>query len=337
MPDGENVQGQAQEPAKHITVTDGNITFSDEAKAGFASLLEDASVITEEGGTPANDTVTDIVEEETRSAEPEPKGAQKWKLKVDGEEEEVSQEELLARAQMGTHYTKQMQQLRERERAMAPYDSLFRQLQMDPNLNKHIADYFAGARQSQPQREQPPDDPIEALKWEAKQEALKEIRAEVEPLKQQAQEIARRQERDAYLSSISRDPLFGEVHAEINKLVRSIPDGNKMIEVYRKLDSDPKAYNEVYQKVRDQLAKTKQAAQTGAPQQGQNGQQPPVPRKSETERAPFMESAGIIPAESEVSKQRDIVTKSKARALRTGDTDALAEFLRDGGFLKGIA
>jgi len=311
--------GNIQAPM--VSVDDGEVNFSDSGLEILSSLISDPvpeETAPEAPPENAKAPETPPVLEEKEEVPPQ----QKFKIKVDGQEEEVPLEELVARAQMGTHFTKEMQALRERERALSPYEGLVKQLQQDPNLNKHIADYWSHP----PQPEQQPvfDDPIEQLKWETKQETIREFEKVLQPIREQQRELSRQQIIDKTKAAVMSDPMFRDVHTEIGKYVQSLPRSVGET-IFQKLDQDPQAYLEMYQTVRDRLAVQKPNETTG------------IKTTPKEDHAPLLESGGSAPPESAVVEQRTKIDKAKARALRDGKTESLQEFLITGGFLKHLA
>jgi hypothetical protein len=256
---------------------------------------------------------------------PQQEVARKLKLKVDGQELEVDEAHAISLAQMGAHYTREMQALRDKERQMAPYDALFQQLQRDPNLNQYISQYY----QNQGKPETPPtfEDPIEQLKWETKQQTIKEIEDKYfKPLMQQRATEKQEAVIERTRNQVQRDPLFTQTHAEIERWVRTLPTKD-MVTTVQKLDTDPNAYLAVYKQAREFVSK--QPVTTP----GKEAPVPPAPKEG-TEHAPILEKPGNAPiTASAEKKQAEKISKAKANALRSGDTDALADYLKVGGFI----
>jgi len=295
----------------------GELKFSEAGLEGFKELLK-ADVHVEPRPT------QEALDETEPKPEPEPEikpESPKRKLKVDGQEIEVTEDELITLAQQGKDYTKKTQQLSEERNAMAPFDALIRQLKTDPALSQHIAKYW----QPQPTTETTKpqfDDPIEQLKWETKQEVLADFRKEMQeamtPLHRQSALNQVRQQ-------VQADPDYKEVHQAIVDMVASMPPSIQK-NMYLQLDQDPASYVEAFQAQKTRLAALKKAAPDK-----------PITEKTgetrRTERAPILETTGTLPSEETQRSQRAKIDKAKAKVLRDGSVDALQDYLETGGFL----
>lgn len=274
---------------------------------------------------PQKEEAAAVKKEAEPPAKQEPEKPSAKKLKWQGKEIEVPEEELVTLAQKGYDYTQKTQHLSERERQMAPMEGLFKQVQTDPNLAKHIASYFqAGQAQPQQAQQRVPDDPVEALKHEiiqqAKQELQKEFQAQVAP-------VQRQQVIQQVMMEVSRDPDYNEVQGEIKTWLQSLPPPLAKT-VYLQLDQDPQSYLETYGKFKADMKARKQT--TPEPQRAA---EPPVKK---VERAPVLESSGTVsPSDAGESKRKDIERKKK-RALQSGDPGALADWLVSSGSIDQI-
>lgn len=300
--------------------SNGEMQFTEEGFKGFKALLD--SDVNE-----TNQPESEVAEEEPKDKEPEqqevketPKEVAKRKLKVDGEIIEKTEEEVESLAQMGLDYTKKMQALAEEKRSLSPYEGLIKQLQTDPNLSQHIANYW-----QKPEKVETPhfDDPIEQLKYEIKQEVIRETKREIEekvtPLHKQAvlNDVKTR---------VQSDPDYAVVHKAIIDMVASQPPSLQK-NMYLQLDQDPASYLEAFQHFKTQINSLKT--------EPKNEAKSPEPVKK-TERAPILEASNNTPSEETVKGQRVKLDKARARALREGSVDALQEFLITGGFLEHL-
>jgi hypothetical protein len=145
--------------------------------------------------------------EEAAPPEP-PKEKETRKIKWQGKEIDVTEDELTNLAQQGYDYTKKTQALSDKERQLAPMEGLFKQVQSDPRLAQHIAGYFQGG---QPQPAQ-------------HQQVIQQVMMEV-----------------------SRDPEYNEVQGEIKTWLQSLPAPLAKT-IYLQLDQDPQSYLETYGK-----------------------------------------------------------------------------------------
>ena len=298
---------------------EGGIEFSEQGLQGLQELFDGAPVVREkEKETPTEETP------EPEKPDEQPAVTPKYKIKVEGKEEELSVDELIARAQMGTDYTKKTQQLAEKERQLAPLEGLQRQLQTDPNFNQHILSYF-GQKKETPV-EQPPEDPVDRLKWEMRQEILADVKKEIQG---SIQPLTHQQVVQQVRTSVMADPQYHEVHGRIVEYVKSLPPAIQKT-AYLQLDQDPQAYLDTFQHFKRQIT-------TQPTQETPKEQLPPTPVQK-TDHAPLLENAGSLPPTStDAVKQREKIDKAKAKALRSGSTEALADFIQIGGFLKDFA
>ncbi len=256
-------------------------------------------------------TDTTTVVKDTTEPEPPVETPSKVTLKWQGQEREVTQEELLALAQQGFDYTKKTQSLAEERDQLAPYVGFIKAVQSDPAKAQLIAAILAG-QQPQPTPEKKFDDPIEQLKWETKQEAVAEIRRE---LQQNIAPLQRQQALNEVRMQVQSDPDYQVVHNSIIDLVKSQPPTVQRM-LYMQLDQNPQAYLEAFQHFKSKLSKPPET---------------PIPAKRET-KAPILEAGGISPPDGlEARDKRQRIDKQKAKALRSGDPTEIGEWLRTSG------
>ena len=261
-------------------------------------------------------TVESKPTEETKPAEVKPTEEQeeeKFVIKWQGQEKEVSQNELLDLAQKGFDYTKKTQDLALERDNLAPYVGLANRIKADPTLANQIADLVAG-KQPQPKPEVKTfDDPIEQLKWEIKQETLAEAKREISAA---AIPMQRMQVLNAVKAEVQRDPDYAEIHQQIIDMVKSQPPAIQKT-LYLQLDQDPQAYVETFQQFKNNRAS--KVTET------------PKPLKTET-HAPILESGGVTAPEGVESKAKvERISKMKAKALRSGDPTSVADWLKASG------
>jgi hypothetical protein len=255
------------------------------------------------------------------AAPPEPPAkqetAQTRRIKWQGKEIDVTEEELTNLAQQGYDYTKKTQALSDKERQLAPMEGLFKQVQTDPRLAQHIAGYF---QQAQPEKPRIPDDPVEALKHEIIQEAKAQMQREFAPV--QHQQVIQQ-----VMMEVSRDPEYNEVQGEIKTWLSSLPPPLAKT-IYLQLDQDPQSYLETYGKFKAD----RKARQTTKTQEPVNA----TPVKK-VERAPVLESSGTSAPSNPAgeSKRRDI-ERAKKKALQKGDPQSLADWLVSSGSIDNI-
>lgn len=253
--------------------------------------------------------------EETTSEEPE-----KYTIKWQGQEKEVTQAELLDLAQKGFDYTQKTQALATERDQLAPYQGLANLIKSDPVKAAQITAILSGqALQAQPEKKTF-DDPIEQLKWETKQEALAELRKEMAA---NIAPIHRQQALNQVRSQVQADPDYQEVHTKIIEMVKAQPPSIQKA-IYLQLDQDPAAYLDAFQHFKQQKAQKPETTPI------------PKPVKKDT-HAPILESGGVeAPAGIEKKAQAERLSKQKAKALREGSTSALADWLKASGAIEHL-
>lgn len=212
------------------------------------------------------------------------------------------QEKIAARERERDAYlTRKTQEIAEKSRSVQSLEVLGEALRNDPGLKAHLANYKA-----QQQQAEAPTDPIDRITWEAKQQALAEVQAQIAPVIQQ---IQHKQQIDATLSAVRQDPLHKDVYAEIGKMIESLPPGLRE-QTYQRLDSDTAFFSQTYDHYRG-LVSSKPAPKPAAP---------PAPTPVErTTKAPRLESPGAEqPQESTKKRFKDLTSRA-----RSGDLDAL--------------
>ncbi|MGB3988656.1 MAG: hypothetical protein WBK67_03145 [Minisyncoccales bacterium] len=259
--------------------------------------------------------------EETQAKAEEPG---KFTIKWQGQEKEVTQDELLQLAQQGFDYTQKTQQLAAERDQLAPIAGFAQRIKSDPILAAQIANILAGKAPEA----QPPipaagkkfDDPIEQLKWETKQEAIAEIRKEMQA---NLIPLHRQQALNQVKNQIQADPDFREIHQQIIEMVKSQPPAIQKT-LYLQLDQDPRAYLETFAHFKNIKA------------QKSTPEALPKPTKKET-RAPILEAGGVSsPGDVRSKEKTQRLSKQKAAALRSGNPMAIAEWLQDSGAIEHL-
>ena len=294
---------------------------------GIMDLLEDTSPdhsekatsreATEEEKAPVKEEPEEEIPDEAATTdEPE-----KYTIKWQGQEKEVTQEELVNLAQQGFDYTQKTQALSQERDQLAPFMGLAKQIQSDPIKAAQIAAILSGTPpQQQPQKKQF-DDPIEQLKWETKQEALAEIRAEMQ---QQMVPMQRMQVLNQVKAEAQRDPDYAEVHQKIVDMIASQPPALQKT-LYLQLDQDPTSYMEAFQHFKKQKV-TETKTDTTATK---------IVKKEV--KAPILDAGGVASGEQTSSSEKaKRISKQKAAALRSGDPMAIGDWLKDSGALDHI-
>lgn len=281
---------------------------------GIMDMIDNTSPL--DGGTveskgEAKEEVTeDQTEEQTEEATPEVEEPEKYTIKWQGEEKEVTQDELIELAQKGFDYTKKTQDLSIERDNLAPYVGLANQIKARPELAQKIAELLTGTQQT----EQPPSDPVDELKYEMKREAEQiadqKIKTAIEPL-------AQLQRINAVKAEVQRDPDYTKVQAEMLNLIKSQPPALQE-QLARRLNEDIPTYLETFQ-----FLKKKLATETKKPQAV----------KKET-KTPILEAGGVeSPQMADNKAKTERISKMKAKALRSGDPSEIASWLTESGAL----
>lgn len=280
---------------------------------GIMDMIDNTSPLT--GGTVESkgetteeqtEEQTEVQTEEATTEEPE-----KYTIKWQGEEKEVTQDELIELAQKGFDYTKKTQDLSIERDNLAPYVGLANQIKARPELAHKIAELLTGTQQvEQPQI----DDPVEQLKYEMRKEAEQiadqKIKTAIEPLSQ-LQRI------NAVKAEVQRDPDYNKIQAEMVNLIKSQPPVLQE-QLAKRLNEDIPTYLETFQFLKKKLA-------TEAVK--------PTPVKKET-KAPLLEAGGVESPQMANNKAKaERMSKMKAKALRSGDPTEIASWLTESGAL----
>lgn len=314
---------------------------------GLGDALKHFGVIGNEEPAPDTDPVPAASEVITKDKSEDPPPAvkkddappntdadRKLKIKWHGQEIELPEKDLVSLAQQGYDYTKKTQDLAEKERNLAPVEGLAKQIQGDPRFAAYVYQYFNQGGPAQPAAPKPPEDPVERLKYEIRNEIVKElgpqIQQSVQPLTQQS--AVQRVQMD-----VMRDPMFNDVQAKLHEYVNTLPPHSRQMEFMR-LDQDPQSYLEMYGHVREQIVRQKAAAPPDPlPPKNGKGEIPPGARREQ--KAPLLESSGTSePPATKESQKKERLSKAKAKLLAGGDVGALTDWIRESGIsdiLKG--
>jgi hypothetical protein len=285
----------------------------DDLAGGIMDLLEDADPGHSGEAEPKKDEVKEEPKEEEQEEEPEE--VQKYTIKWQGQEKEVTQDELINLAQQGYDYTQKTQALSQERDQLAPLQGLATLLKSDPVKAAQIAAILQG---QVPQTQKKFEDPIEQLKYETKQEALAEIRQE---LQQNLVPLQQQQVLNEVRMMVQADPDYAKVQAQIVEFVRSQPSIVQKA-VYDQLNQNPQAYMETFQHYKSKLTATEK--------------EKPVAVKRET-KAPILASGGVSSPDTVVSKDKmQRLSKKKADALRSGNPMAIGDWLLESGAIDHI-
>ena len=249
-------------------------------------------------------------EEGTPEAEAKPEESKEPPVKVKVGDDELPLDEVVAGYMKEKDYRQKTQALAEERRKIAAYEQHIKNLESDPAYVAHVKAYHQ--RQAEAQAPKPPDDPIEAIKWEAAQLAKREIEQQYAPLIQQLQA---KQTIDGVRAQVMRDPLFDETQAAILNMVQNLPPSVRDL-TYAKLDADPNAYMETYADARKWVEAQKSSKAKGEPEQKAEEEKKPEP-VARRERAPLLETSKRVPTASEEASKTKRLTEIR-KSLKSG-------------------
>lgn len=199
-----------------------------------------------------------------------------------------------------------------------------------------VAKLAEGNLPAQPKEEdnsnEPPEDPIERIKWEAKQEVLQELnRKDAE-----VREAQRLNEIKLVRERVNTDPLKGYVQQVLNARVAQAPDiidrNDPQGRTYRQIEFDRLNSEPEYYKSQYMLSRSIVEASLGKSNvPGQNAPQQQQPPQQQRRTAPQLEGAGRksppkAPAADNGKARAEIVEKIRKGAV---DPSTLGSFLQN--------
>lgn len=209
--------------------------------------------------------------------------------------------------EMESGFNKKFQALAEERKRIEPLAFLDERLKKDPDFREYLKGYEA--RKPEKQAEQPPDDPIELIKYEAKKEFREELQREREAALAQQHESRVKQT----IETVTLDPMYEAVQRGIESYIKSQPTKAIQDALYRQLDSDPDAYLGTYEFVKNVITGNAKPT-TSEPKQPET--KPPV--RKETLHKPLLETSGAI--EQPLDSKRFKEVRNRARS---GDVKAI--------------
>lgn len=240
-----------------------------------------------------------------------------------------SQQEAISRVGSGAQkqITQTQQELAAERNRLASLEGLWRQMQMDPNYAQHVLKGYRPVQPGQPQEAEKPqfDDPIQELKWETQQDAIKAMNPRFEEQRIQMETMQRQIVMEQAKAQFRADPQFNDVQAAIIGHIKSLPESIAQ-PMYQHLNNDPRAYGEMFDHFKGKIAAQAEA----------KAEQPkPQPVKTQ-ERAPILEAAGPASEPKEIAQKKEMKRK-KADALRNGGIEEVSDYLYKSGLLSHIA
>jgi len=290
-------------PTEHVSIGEN----------GVIMLSEEALAVMEQVEMP------DVPDEhiEGQPADP-PVSETGRKIKWNGQEVEVKPEQEVELLQKGYNYEQKMAQLEQDRARIQAYNGLVSAIESSPAIKAKVAEALGYGNQAQVTEQPTFDDPIEQLKWETRQEVLKEVEEKfVKPMQQQNQVNAHQQQLQAVRQSVQQDPMFQQVQTAIIEQIRMMPESVGK-GLYQQLDQNPQAYIDMYKSVRQRIATQPQPTQQAA--------EAPQPTKRET-KAPILESGNNPVSESAESQKMQERIKELTRKSKAGDYQATGELM----------
>lgn len=329
MSEVEEVKGQSEDQASEFEISgEGvpNVSDADLLDAfGFVDEIEDKPA------EPVKDTPVEKPVEEVK----EPVTTSKRKIKYQGQDVEVEPEKEVELLQKGFDYTQKMQALAAEREMLTPHIGIIKAMQSDPTLQRIVAEHLSGRKPEVAAPEKPKfEDPIEELKWEMRQEVMKEVEEKfVKPMRTQTAAMTHQQKLDQVRIHVQSDPDFQVVQQGIISNLQHVAEtvgpeaANSLM---RQLDQDPGAYMKAFQTMKARLAAQKTSNTTTTPDKK------PLPEPvRKQEHAPLLEGGGNSSSETE-TRAADKRNRELNRKARAGDMKALGELLLNGGMMKGI-
>lgn len=257
-------------------------------------------------------------------------GGEEYEPEEDSEEQQIEAEnlveingenipldELKAGYQRQSDYTRKTQELAEQRKALAALEGLGNILASDPTKAAQIAAIVRGEQMPQQQEQEPqrPEDPIEAMRWDIKQELLQELAPQLQNTQAQMQTMAQANAVQQTLAQFQRDPQWNEARAELDSMLaekvakEGIHAGN---EYFARLDGDPQFFAQEFGAAKQRVAAKGKAKK-------------PVPKKKGSPRLADTRSGNGKKTTKQKARQREI------SALKSGDADAIFDVVAAGG------
>ena len=293
-------------PTEHVSMGEnGAIILSEEAQAVMEGI--EYPNLDEEGKV-----------EEATPAEPELPKVETRKIKHNGQEVEITPDKEIELLQKGFDYDFKRSQIEQERAKLQAYQGLVSAIEASPEIRAKVSQALGYQNQAQVIEQPQFDDPIEQLKWETRQEILKEVEEKyAKPFQHQMQMQNQMTALERVRQQVQADPQFKEVQTAIMEQIKSLPESVGK-NLYLQLDQDPKSYLEMFHSVKSRLAPPQQQAQQDT--------KLPEPTKRET-KAPILEQGNN--AETVTAEQQKMNDKIKELTKRSknGDYRATGELM----------
>ncbi len=262
------------------------------------------------------------------NAAPPDTGKLKKKLKWEGTEYEVTEDELVELAQKGFDYTQKTQRLSEKERSLAPLEGLAKTIESDPAFAAHLREYFVKGKEPKAEPEPEFDDPLDKVKYDIEKMVTEKFRKE---LSEKERQVAHQLMIQRVKNEVQRDPDFQDVTNLMINHIKSLPEPTGKM-VFLQWDQDPDAYLKAFSHYKEVVSTLKTQKSTRASDDGADQTKPNPPEATRRqEKAPILEASGSGTPPDKAAERRKQLSKMKAKALRSGDPLALADWLAESG------
>jgi hypothetical protein len=216
-------------------------------------------------------------------------------------------------------YTRKMQEIAAMRQQLEPHKVFIDHLSQNPDIAAKVIELVKGGPPQPPQQEVVPDDPIEALKYEAKQEVMRELAPVLDELRNQNKRVEQKSTIAATLNEVQRDPLYEETHGKLDAYVKQdyarIHGVEAAQDLFRRLDTNPELYKQMYSRFREEKKVT-------------------APTKL---KAPVVAGNGeVIPPKTPQVKRVKKLKVLKERATASGTNEDVGSYLEEAGFLNHL-
>ena len=211
-----------------------------------------------DGQAPAQqDKPAEPSEAEQAATETPAEEIKKRKIRADGRDIEVTEEELVRLASAGVDYTKKTQDLQQRYVDLGGFQSIAQRMQNDPEYARHILSYGTGsAQQHVAPQTKTEDDPVAAFK----QEILRDVLGQVAPALAPVADMQRARGMQAIVQELNQS--YGDdgalLEATAEKYLDQQPPAIKAA-IFQNLSSSPQAMRQGLKELYDALLPTVQA------------------------------------------------------------------------------
>ena len=326
------------------------------AKAEAEAATAEAGTLTAEEQATAEKKKSEETQEETSAT-----GA-KHRIKVQGEELEVTTEELVTLAQKGEDYTRKTQALSEREKRVTGHEGLIHLIDTDPNFRHHVKGYDPltvtdGGEKTVKEEvkpipslevdDKPPEDPVERVKWETRKEVLEQVAPVIKALEDKLTTVEQGITQVGPQVKREVDPYGEATQKALHAYLKTLPDTTART-LFNSWNSDAKAYQDAYTWMRPMVIQKHQEL-TAAKEADDAGSEKTVEEKAaeakkaaeattsdtlvrkETEKAPLLETSGAADVDTSASDKakqaKTLHTRIKNQEASPHDVGKLFDLL----------